>query len=169
MMAYLFSLLLVPMFPELESPNLVHGSALLNIRQQLRPDSGLIAPPGPVAEVRSADETLSLASAKLPTITGRIFGWSSSQAVQEAMQLAAISRSVSALRYTGMIESAGQKAGILSNGQEEYVVGVGSYLLDHYKVVFMNKAKIVLMPLDQRTGGQSLELNLVEAPGVRGS
>ncbi|BET27287.1 Tfp pilus assembly protein PilP [Limnobacter thiooxidans] len=159
MISFLFSLLLVPLLPELANPADQHSDDLNLLAQRIR-QSQEILPQTPMdltqAQVESARD--------LPLITGRLFDWSATQRNAKGEVPAANDLPVETLRLTGMIESAGQRVAILNDGQKDHVVAVGSYVLNTYKVISFGVNRVVLMPLDGLAGGKPLELNLM--PGT---
>lgn len=160
MIHYLFSLLLVPFLPMLEDPVLRHDEALKVVEQRLHPkdraEQGLLAQ----AVLAAPEEQKSL-----PPITGRLFEWSTLAAQAKVDQTASPGGiSADALRLTALIESGGQRVAILNDGQKDHVIGVGSYVLDTYRVVSFGSNQVVLAPIDGQSGGKPLQLNLM--PGV---
>ncbi|WP_334119130.1 hypothetical protein [Limnobacter sp.] len=164
MIEFLFSLLLVPVLPELEDPAERHAVALKGLEQRL--NQGRQGAGGAVGRLVAAPqpEALSPDSSRLPAITGRLFEWSSVNSLAEQGQVAAYGLSAESLQLTGLIESSGQRVAILNDGEKDHVVGLGSYVLGTYQVVAFGRGQVVLMPLDTKTGGKRLELNLI--PGV---
>lgn len=160
MIDYLFTLLLVPVLPELASPNLNHATALSALEQRLNQSQQVVPTVLEAAEVSEVQQP----APSLPKISGRLFSWSSTDANDEKARKDAVVLSAEALTLTGMIESSGQRVAILSDGEKDHVVGVGSYVLDAYKVVSFGPGQVVLMPLDGQAGGKPLQLNLM--PGV---
>lgn len=158
MMDFLFTLLLVPFFPELGDPNEKHAVAMAELVQRLNAGQKQVEAAPQLVEKPSS---LSVRVEDLPPITGRLFQWSSTQWGDEINRRAAIDSTAELLRLTGLIETAGQRVGILNDGQTDYVVGVGSYVLDAYKVTSFGPGKVVLSPIDPEAGGKRLELNLM--------
>ncbi|VWX34428.1 conserved hypothetical protein [Limnobacter sp. 130] len=163
MMDFLFSILLVPFFPELDDPRRNHAGAITELEQRLSAgQKQAVGEAEPSQDhLKSKGSTLSIESAELPPITGRLFQWSSSQWGDEANRRAAIDLSAESLRLTGLIESAGHQVAILNDGQMDHVVGVGSYVLGLYKVTSFGPGRVVLSRIDARAGDKRLELNLM--------
>lgn len=163
MMDFLFSILLVPFFPELGDPQDNHAVAMAELGQRLNAgqrQAGNVSEP---EDSRALQHTgnLSVRAADLPPITGRLFQWSSTQWGDEADRRAAVNLSAESLRLTGLIESAGQRVAILNDGHVDHVVGVGSYVLGTYKVTSFGPGQVVLSRIDSRAGEKRLELNLM--------
>ena len=156
MISLLFSLLLVPLLPELANPADQHSDDLSLLAQRIRQSQEILPQaPGVVAQTEIASVR------DLPVITGRLFEWSATQRNAKGEVPAADDLPVETLRLTGMIESAGQRVAILNDGQQDHVVAVGSYVLNAYKVISFGANRVVLMPLDGLAGGKPLELNLM--------
>lgn len=163
MMDFLFAILLVPFFPELDDPKDKHAAAMAELGQRLnagQKQAGVVSGPVDSSALQHA-RTLSVRAADLPPITGRLFQWSTAQWGDEADRRAAVDLSADSLRLTGLIESAGQRVAILSDGQADHVVGVGSYVLGLYKVTSFGPGQVVLSRIDSRAGEKRLELNLM--------
>jgi hypothetical protein len=166
MIDYLFSLLLVPIFPQLADPVLTHAVAMKELEDRLL--WGRNPPPvksGSIPSINLSEE-LNSNPANLPPISGRLLEWSSSQVAEEQNRQFVIGLSAGLLRLTGMIEASGQRAAILNDGQQDHVVGVGSYVLNAYRVASIGKEQIVLMAVDPRLGNKRLELNLIASASV---
>ena len=159
MISLLFSLLLVPLMPELANPADQHSDDLSLLAHRIRQSQEILpSPPVDLAQVQ-------VESARdLPVITGRVFDWSATQRNAKGEVATANDLPVDTLRLTGMIESAGQRVAILNDGEQDHVVAVGSYVLNTYKVISFGVNRVVLMPLDGLAGGKPLELNLM--PGT---
>lgn len=156
MISLLFSLLLVPLLPELANPTDQHSDDLSLLAQRIRQSQEMLpVPPIDLVQVQVENER------DLPLITGRLFDWSVTQRNAKGEVLTANDPHVDRLRLTGMIESAGQRVAILNDGQKDHVVAVGSYVLNTYKVISFGANRVVLMPLDGLAGGKPLELNLM--------
>ncbi|MCR2745943.1 hypothetical protein [Limnobacter parvus] len=164
MIEYLFSMLLVPLLPALENPDIGHAESLMALEQRLNQGRNSSVR---VSEAKApGDDELTLASntESLPAITGRLFEWSSNLLVSEQARIDDLGRAVGSMRLTGIIESSGQRVAILNDGQRDYVVGVGSYVLNAYRVNSLGAGNVVLLPVDGRARGKPLELKLM--PGV---
>jgi hypothetical protein len=156
MISFLFSLMLVPLLPELANPADQHSDDLSLLAHRIR-QSQEILPSRPVGLAQEPVES----ARDLPVITGRLFDWSETQRDAKGKVQTANDLPVETLRLTGMIESAGQRVAILHDGQQDHVVAVGSYVLNTYKVISFGANRVVLMPLDGLAGGKPLELNLM--------
>lgn len=161
MIEFLFSLLLVPMLPELADPAESHAVALRELGQRLNQGQQSFEGVGRGLVAKAQPDSLIPDPSRLPLITGRLFEWSSMNSKAEQDQRAAYGLSAESLQLTGLIESSGQRVAILNDGEKDHVVGVGSYVLGSYKVVALGLGQAVLMPLDAKTGGKRLELNLM--------
>lgn len=163
MMDFLFGILLVPFFPQLDDPQENYAATMDRLEQRLNAGQwqvGSVAEPKDSGDVQ-LDSALSVRAMDLPPITGRLFQWSGTQSGHEANRQAAVNLSLQSLRLTGLIESAGQQVAILNDGQVDHVVGVGSYVLDTYRVTSFGPGQVVLSPLDPRAGGKRLELSFM--------
>lgn len=155
----LFSLLLVPFIPALEDPSVTHAATLNALEQRLN-QSRNTPLANPDAETVSSSLLVDTPE-RLPLITGRVFEWSSSAVASEQAQVDEIGRTVEALRLTGVIESSGQRVAILNDGHTDHVVGVGSYVLNAYRVSSLDSGNVVLMPVAGWAKGKRLELKLM--------
>ena len=166
MIEFIFSALLVPLLPALADPAVSHDRTLSELQSRL--NQARQAQPAAVAADLSADDPQTLSDPPLPVISGRLFAWSKS--ITETGQPTTVTAAVSAqsLRLTGLIETSGQYVGILNDGEKDHVVGVGSYVMNAYRVVSLGKRRMVLMPLDRQTGGMPLELDLLPGDDSRG-
>jgi hypothetical protein len=159
MISTLFSLLLVPLLPELANPADQHSADLNLLAQRIRQSQEILPRTPEDLAPAQPDNTRSV-----PVITGRLFDWSASQRNAQGAVSLAQDLPVETLRLTGMIESAGQRVAILHDGEKDHVVAIGSYVLNTYKVISFGANRVVLMPLDGLAGGKPLELNLM--PGT---
>jgi hypothetical protein len=167
MIELLFSLLLVPILPELADPAENHSSALRELDRRLSrggPNSiafteGSAVSPNP--------DVLALDSPSLPVITGGLFEWSNINPITSQGEVAVNGLSAVSLRLTGLIEISGQRVAILNDGEKDHVVGIGSYVLNTHRVETLGRRHVVLMPLNVEAGGTRLELNLMpgDLPG----
>lgn len=169
MMDLLFSILLVPFFPELENPEKNYAAAVATLEQRINAgqrSTEQFAESGQ-EHVESTPNSQRLGVTQLPPITGRLFQWSSSSWKDQINRHAVVDLSAESLRLTGLIESAGQRVAILNDGQLDHVVGVGSYVLGAYQVTSFGPGRVVLSRIDSRAGEKRLELNLmpVHTPG----
>lgn len=168
MISFLFSMILVPWLPELDDPKKTHATAIATIESRLSDNFGdpFVNPPGqaplnPATTVTAPVPNILVSSVEtLPSITGRLFEWSNRE-VGEPDPFATVDLAAKALRLTGLIDSAGQKVAILSDGEEDHVVGLGSYVLGAYKVAAFGPGRVVLVRIDSREGEKRLELNLM--------
>lgn len=159
MIDVLFSLLLVPLIPALEDPSVTHAATLSNLEQRLNQSRNT---PAANLDVVAANSSLMIDKPEeLPLITGRVFEWSSSAVTKQKAQIDEIGQTVEALRLTGVIESSGQRVAILNDGHSDHVVGVGSYVLNAYRVSSLDSGNVVLLPVDGWTKGKRLELKLM--------
>lgn len=167
MIEFLFSLLLVPLVPALENPGIGHAKSLEAMEQRLNQGKNAYLTVPEVTVPDAEKSNLAINPELLPPITGRLFEWSNNVVVSEPTNQGAQDRPVESMRLTGILESSGQRVAILNDGQRDYVVGVGSYVLDAYRVNSLSAGKVVLLPLDERAKGKPLELNLMPgaAPG----
>lgn len=163
MMNFIFSILLVPLFPQLGDPQENHAAATTELQQRLnvgQKQAGGFSEPLDTRVLQPVN-TLGVRKVDLPPITGRLFQWSTTQWGDEANRRATVELSAGSLRLTGLIESAGQRVAILNDGQVDHVVGIGSYVLGLYKVTSFGTGKVVLSRIDSRAGEKRLELNLM--------
>jgi len=166
MIEFIFSALLVPLLPALADPAVSHDRALKALQARL--NQAQLAQPAPVvAELSPSAPQLTVAPS-LPVISGRLFAWSKGAADEGQQSPAAPAVSAQSLRLTGLIETSGQYVGILNDGEKDHVVGVGSYVMDTYRVVSLGKRRMVLMPLDHQAGGAPMELGLLPSDDSRG-
>lgn len=161
MMDYLFSLLLVPLMPSLANPEVTHSEALTTLEQRLEQGRQATLNQSTEAMVPAEPARLNTEKDALPVITGRVFEWSSRESADVQTQNAALGRFAESLRFTGEIESSGQRVAILNDGEQDHVVAVGSYVLNSYQVTALGQGTVVLMPLDGWSGGKRLELKLM--------
>lgn len=166
MIEIIFSALLVPLLPALTDPAISHGRALKELQARL--NQAQLVLPADVATESLADESSRKNSLALPEISGRLFDWSRSSADAGGQPDMVVGVSAQSLRLTGLIETSGQYVGILNDGEKDYVVGVGSYVMDTHRVVSLGKRRMVLMPLDDQAGGAPLELELLPGDDSRG-
>ena len=161
MIEYLFTFLLVPLIPSLADPAANHAATLTTLEQRM--NQGLQASSTVVdaSLVMSEPVKLNTKVAELPPITGRMFGWSAPKSMGDQVESAELEKFVGSLRFAGEIESSGKRVAILNDGEQDHVVGVGSYVLGVYKVTSLGRGKVVLTPVDGWTGGKRLELNLM--------
>ena len=109
-----------------------------------------------------------LSDKKIPPVSGRLVESSASLKGQDASENQNLV-SEQLLRLTGVIESDGQRVGIVSNGQQDVVVGVGSYLFGTFKVIQVGSSELVMSRLTQGrkpAGPVTLKLNGENAAGV---
>lgn len=173
MMEFLFSLLLVPILPELADPEESHSTALRELDRRLSrggPGSmelaeGAVADPGLNASATAA--MLNTPPLSLPAITGGLFEWSNIRSVSNLGDQTAGGSAPVSLRLTGLIETSGQRVAIINDGDKDHVVGVGSYVLNTHRVEALGRRHAVLMPLNVEAGAARLELNLMsgDMPG----
>ncbi|MBU0784782.1 MAG: hypothetical protein KJ798_05370 [Gammaproteobacteria bacterium] len=174
MIEFLFSLLLVPMLPELADPAESHSTALKELDRRLSrggPGSMEFTEGSVIDPLPGVSPTLNMlnpGSSSLPVITGGLFEWSSITPMSGQGYETAGGSSAASLRLTGLIETSGQRIAILNDGEKDHVVGVGSYVLNTHKVVTLGRRHAVLIPLDVETGGARLELNLIPGDLPRG-
>ncbi|MEQ9108434.1 MAG: hypothetical protein RLO04_13295 [Limnobacter sp.] len=165
MMEFIFSLLLVPIIPELADPMESHSMAMNELNRRLsRGGPGSIEFANAPAVVDAVPVISGSESSSLPVITGGLFGWSDIKPMLRQGDEATNGSVSASLRLTGLIETSGQRIAILNDGEKDHVVGIGSYVLNTHRVEALGRRHIVLMPLDVETGGERLELNLM--PGV---
>lgn len=168
MIELIFSLLLVPILPELADPVESHSMALRELDRRLSrggPNSIGVAEnaaAGPSANVLVSD------SPSLPVITGWLFEWSNINSIVSLGEVAVSGLSAVSLRLTGLIEISGQRVAILNDGEKDHVVGIGSYVLNTHRVETLGRRHVVLMPLNVEAGGARLELNLMPGDLPRG-
>lgn len=163
MIEFLFSALLVPLFPDLESPATRHAQNLSELQRRLNEDRNRVVAQGLTPDEAAAEASLALGTdvADLPKITGRVFAWSAAQArLANESSEGGGGLSAESLRLTGVIESSGQRVAILNDGQVDHVVGLGSYVMDSHKVIALTQRQVVLSPIDSKARGKNLELNL---------
>lgn len=153
---------LLPFMQFLEDPKLRYGETAQRIESRLRSieaTNGDEQPPLPL---------LVLSDKKIPPVSGRLLESSASLKEPEAMEnQGRVSEQL--LRLTGVIESDGQRVGIVSNGQQDMVVGVGSYLFGAFKVIEVGRSNLVMSRLEQGkkpSGPVTLKLNGESAAGV---
>ena len=166
MIEFIFSALLVPLLPALADPAVSHDLALKGLQARL--NQAQLAQPGAVAAELLPSEPQPNTRLALPAISGRLFDWSKTSADATGQPSLAVGASAQSLRLTGLIETSGQYVGILNDGEKDHVVGVGSYVMDAYRVVSLGKRRMVLMPLDKQTGAAPLELGLLPGDDSRG-
>lgn len=166
MIEFIFSALLVPFLPALADPVVSHEQALKALQARL--NQAQIAKPAAVAAELSPSASQLTTAPSLPVISGRLFAWSKSAADTELPSSVTTAVSAQSLRLKGLIETSGQYVGILNDGEKDHVVGVGSYVMDAYRVVSLGKRRMVLMPLDRQAGGAPLELGLLPGDESRG-
>lgn len=164
MIETLFSLLLVPLMPALGDPFVNHAAALAAVERTLQQGRNVQSAAPNVDAVASELPLLTDTPESLPLITGRLFAWSNVQRSEEQALGDELGITTEALRLTGLIESSGQRVAILNDGQRDHVVGVGSYVLNAYRVNALNSDHVVLLPVDGWTKGKRLELKLM--PGA---
>lgn len=167
MIEFLFSLLLVPLVPALQNPDIGHAESLGALEQRLNQGRNASLTVSEANVPDSEKSILASSSEYLPPITGRLFEWSSNVLASEQARQDELGRTVESMRLTGVIESSGQRVAILNDGQRDHVVGVGSYVLNAYRVNSLSAGNVVLLPVDGRTRGKPLELKLMPgaAPG----
>lgn len=166
MIEFIFSTLLVPLLPALANPAVSHDQALKELQSRL----GQVQHAQPVSmesKLSSAEPQLK-PSLALPVISGRLFDWSNSSKNESGQSSIEIGVSAQSLRLTGVIETSGQYVGILNDGEKDHVVGVGSYVMDAFRVVSLGKRRLVLMPIDSRAGSAPVELGLLPGDDSRG-
>lgn len=168
MIEFLFSVLLIPVLPELADPSDNHSVAIKEIDRRLSRSRENASPSIQGSTVGATPETSSLEAPDLPIITGGLFEWSSTKPINTEGEETAGGLSTASLRLTGLIDISGQRVAILSDGEKDHVVGVGSYVLNTYQVVALGSRNAVLKPLDQGSGGARLELNLMADDLPRG-
>lgn len=162
MIDFLFSMLLVPLLPELGDPHINHAEAISTLQKRLSEKP----PITPVEVVAQPSNMLISSGESLPAISGRLFEWSNAALKEDSDPLEAVDLSAESLRLTGLIESAGQKVAILNDGEDDYVVGLGSYVLGVYKVASFGPGRVVLRRVDGRSGEKRIELNLMQDESV---
>lgn len=160
MIEFLFSMFLVPLFPDLEDPQVTHAEVLMTVERRLNEMNSKPTLVTADLALESLDKAV-MDTPDLPPITGRLFRWSSESLTEEAERMYAIGQSAAALRMTGLIQSSGTKVAILNDGKEDLVVGLGSYVLDAYRVTSLGQGQIVLSPVDSKSGGKRIELSLM--------
>lgn len=167
MMEFIFSMLLVPLLPELGDPHINHASAITALEGRLSEKRSDKLTKKPVEGAVTPAHSLIASAEALPAISGRLFQWSDVEKGGNPNGLEAVDLLAESLRLTGLIESAGQKVAILNDGQDDHVVGVGSFVLGTYKVASFGPGRVVLFRIDSRSGERRLELNLIqeETPG----
>ncbi|HEX4856431.1 MAG TPA: hypothetical protein VFV28_06425 [Limnobacter sp.] len=161
MISSLFALLLVPVFPGLEESQYRHGPALAELERQLEAARTLQSPAGQEKGGMTASQRLTLPVPELPAITGRIFDWSENDQNMSLRREGQVEGIAETLRLTGVIEAGGQQVAILHDGREDHVVGLGSYVLNAYKVTALGRGKVELTPVIERAGVKRIQLNLV--------
>lgn len=166
MIEFIFSALLVPLLPSLADPAATHSQALKELQTRL--NQAQLAPPITTAAESSPGELKLTTAAALPAISGRLFDWSKSSADLAVQQSIAVAVSAQSWRLTGLIETSGQYVGILNDGEKDHVVGVGSYLMDAYRVASLGNGRMILMPLDSQAGSAPLQLDLLPGNDSRG-
>ncbi len=153
---------LLPFMQFLENPEIRYEETAQQIEGRLRSidaTSGDELPPLP---------PVALSDKKIPPVSGRLLQQTASpkdSGVSDNQNLV----SEQLLRLTGVIESDGQRVGIVSNGQQDVVVGVGSYLFGTFKVIQVGSSELVMSRLTQGrkpAGPVTLKLNGESAAGV---
>jgi hypothetical protein len=155
---------LLPFMPFLENPALRYNEAAQRIEARLR----TIAEANGDAHLNIAPPVIS--DKKIPPLTGRL--------LHAAQELAPSNVSPNPnrvseqfLRLTGVIEADGQRVGIVSNGQQDVVVGVGSYVFGEFRVIEVGQYAVVMTRLasgKQATKTLTLKLTSEVAAGVDG-
>lgn len=168
MIELLFSLLLVPLLPELADPAESHSAALRELDRRLSRGG-----PNSIAftegsAVSPSPDVLALDAPSLPVITGGLFEWSNISSITSQGDVTSSLSSVASLRLTGLIEISGQRVAILNDGEKDHVVGIGSYVLNTHRVKTLGRRHVVLMPLNVDAGDARLELNLMPGDLPRG-
>lgn len=166
MIEFIFSALLVPLMPALADPAVSHDPALKDLRARL--DQSQSAQPALVPVELLPSKPQPSTKLSLPAISGRLFDWTRNSADATGQPSMAVGASAQSLRLTGLIETSGQYVGILNDGEKDHVVGVGSYVMDAYRVVSLGKRRMVLMPLDKQAGAAPVELGLLPGDDSRG-
>ncbi len=154
-MIELFVSLVLPFMQFLEDPQLRYDEAVQRIEGRLQ-----------TIHVSSADEEAqkmpAVVSEKyIPPVSGRLL---QAHLDPKVLETSTTQHMVSEqlLRLTGVIEADGQRVGIVTNGQQDLVVGVGSYVFGAFKVLEVGHSDLMMSRLNagkKSAGPVTLKLN----------
>lgn len=154
MISALITLLLVPFFPSLESPDVVHAGEMGKLVQRLE-QTGKPVVIDPSVLVFSPEP-----KAPLPPISGRLLA---QRVGPKAQELASTAKAGAMWALTGIIYVGGKRVAILNDGAQDHVVAQGSFVNKQVKVTDLTSNSAVLIPLGEAEA-KPIRLNLTETP-----
>lgn len=154
MISALISLLLVPFFPSLESPEVMHAGEMNKLVHRLEQTGK------PVVIDPSLLVFMPEPKAPLPAISGRLLA---QQVGPKTQDLANAGKAGLAWALTGIIYVGGKRVAILNDGTQDHVVAQGSFVNKQVKVSDLTSNSAVLIPLGEAEA-KPIRLNLTETP-----
>ncbi|HEX4878340.1 MAG TPA: hypothetical protein VFV39_00715 [Limnobacter sp.] len=152
MISWIFSTLLVPLFPALEDPRQSYATQMAELSARLERSKQA------TVQKEDAPSEPRLSSTPMPQVTGRVFERRMSTEVSELEDVSV--DVLSALSLTGIVQSDGRRFAIVSDGQADHVVAAGSYLLGAARVAQVNPDSLLLVLQAGANVGKQVELHL---------
>ncbi|NJM31744.1 MAG: hypothetical protein HC848_01225 [Limnobacter sp.] len=145
----------------------VHGPQLESILASVHEAQVAISQPVAVESVPINLDTILppvLTEGQLPPISGRLLDKPNSSQIQTAEGSEV--RAAEHIQLLGIVQNGLQRVAVINDGTQERIVGMGSFVLDAYKVVGIGSRSIRLAALSaQREGLKPLEIQMFEEEG----